>query len=182
MIKTFAATKTDSTDTTNLVITVDILDGIDFEKAVIEAAKEYCCTPIGKCLYEHNDNHFNWGDFSCIPNEICRKHGFTKMTIGVAATFPFDQQLVSNDDVFPDRKIEDYVVNGLRENIGIIALGYDEDKDFIKDVVGRYKQNIKQCDEDYSESDARNDAIRDTLRFWKAFQENPSLRNYLRGR
>lgn len=54
---------------------------LDLHAAVKEAVTEYLHTEEGRTVYEHNCGCFNWTDFEMhVPNEICRNHGFEKLT------------------------------------------------------------------------------------------------------
>lgn len=104
MTKIIVATETYGCETRNLVIVLDVFDeNINIEQAVSDACKEYCLTDEGKRTYEGNCNCFNWGDFDAyVPDEICERHGFRKVDSVSAEEFIFDQQLVDENDIFPE--------------------------------------------------------------------------------
>ena len=93
---------------TNLIMVMEVdplivKDDSDFKKAVMAACKEYCLTKEGKKVYEGNLNSFNWGDFDTyVPNNICEKYGIHKVQSNVSGEFVFDQQLVNEDEIFPE--------------------------------------------------------------------------------
>lgn len=92
-----------ATEETNLVMTMNIADGVNINTAVRLASKEYCMTEKGKTEYENNCHSFNWGDFDLlVPREICRKYGFVKTNSDVANVFDFNEQLVNEDDIFSE--------------------------------------------------------------------------------
>ena len=64
-------------------------------------------------------------------------------------------------------KIRDYIADCLAANEEIVALDYHNNDAFITDVTDRYTSNLKLCDEDYTEINAKDDAIAETLMFWK---------------
>lgn len=67
----------------------------DMRASVKSACEEYLSTPEGRETYEHNCRNFNWGDFILyVPNEICRKHGFTKID-----TFTQDGEIDYNEQL-----------------------------------------------------------------------------------
>lgn len=74
----------------------------DIAAAVQEASVEYCRTPAGLDVYEHNCGNFNYGDFADnVPEEICVKHGFKLLSTEVTSeTVDFNVALVTNDDLF----------------------------------------------------------------------------------
>lgn len=72
--------------------------GTDIEVAARLAAEAFCRTPEGRETYKENNNCFNWGDFSYIPKEVCRKYGFSPCYFTPAITVDFNEQLVSGTD------------------------------------------------------------------------------------
>ena len=124
--KIFVATETDGFDVTNLVMVMEVnpmlvKDKSDFKRAVMAACKEYCLTEEGKKVYERNLNNFNWGEFDTyVPNDICEKYGIRKVQSNVSGEFIFDQQLVSEDEIFPE--IEQVRATNIMWNV-------DEDED-----------------------------------------------------
>ena len=98
--KIIVATESIGLETTNLVIVLEVEQGVDIEKAIMEACKEYCQTKEGQQTYENNCNSFNWGDFDTyVPNEICEKYGIKKIQTNVAQEFDFNQQLIDEDEL-----------------------------------------------------------------------------------
>lgn len=99
MLKIIVATEMCGLETTNLVMVLDVdNENIDIEQAVKNACKEYCLTNDGKETLEENNGYFNWGDFDThVPNDICKKYGFTKVASNVSEVFNFNQQLVDED-------------------------------------------------------------------------------------
>lgn len=63
-------------------------------------------------------------------------------------------------------KIREYIVGCLETTEEIVELNYHENEAFINDVVARYEDNLKFTDDEYSEVDAKDDAIKSTLDFW----------------
>lgn len=106
--KIYVATKAEGLDVTNLVIVMEVNPMLiknenNFVKAVKSASTEYCLTDEGKRVFEGNCNSFNWGDFDTyVPNSICEKYGIRKKLSFVSAEFCFDQELVDEEDVFPE--------------------------------------------------------------------------------
>lgn len=102
-MKIFVATETDGLNVTNLVMVMEVAQGTDFEEAAILASTRYCFTRKGRRTYEGNCNCFNWGDFDTyVPNSICEKFGIRKLQSNVAKEFIFDQQLVNEQEIFPE--------------------------------------------------------------------------------
>lgn len=68
----------------------------NLKTAVKAACEEYIQTPEGKETYMYNCNNFNWADFwTNVPNKICSKHGFCKMTESdTCEEVDWDEQLV----------------------------------------------------------------------------------------
>ncbi len=100
MTRAFVMSEADGLKVRNFVVLVDIDENIDFEQAAIAAAIEYCNTEEGRDTYLNNCNCFNWGDFNmCVPEEICKKHGFKIIDSYLAKSFNFDQRLVDDDDI-----------------------------------------------------------------------------------
>lgn len=106
MQKVIVATDQDGLNVRTCVIVLDVQDGVDAEKAVRDACKEYCQTEEGKQTYIGNCESFNWGDFDAyVPNSICQKHGFTKIDFEVnTENVDFNEQLVYENDVFGDEE------------------------------------------------------------------------------
>lgn len=73
----------------------------DIRKAIKDACIEYTQTPEGRKTYKGNNNNFNWGDFvACVPNEICKKHGFERIADTLSQTeVDFNEQLVTEADL-----------------------------------------------------------------------------------
>ena len=94
----------DGLDIINLVLSVEVAEGVDFEQAAILASTEYCLTEEGREVYAGNCNNFNWGDFNTyVPNTICEKYGIRKIDdIAVCEGVSFDQQLVNEQEIFPE--------------------------------------------------------------------------------
>lgn len=86
---------------TTMVFSIPYED-FDLEKAIRDAAVEFCHTKDGLDMYEHNCGEFNYGDFLNVPNEICTRHGFELMsfTYGVSEVVDFNTTLVFSDDVY----------------------------------------------------------------------------------
>ena len=104
MLKQIVALDRDGLDTRIVVITVNVDEGVDVEKAIKAACTEYCKTEEGRKTYEGNCNCFNWGDFDTyVPNDICRKHGFSKAGLEIQAEeVDFNEQLVDEYDIIGD--------------------------------------------------------------------------------
>lgn len=106
--KIFIASEMDGLDVINLVMVMEvdeerIKSPCDFAQAVRNACKEYCLTDEGRRVYEGNCNCFNWGDFDTyVPNAICEKYGIRKTLTTVSEQFYFDEQLVDEEDIFPE--------------------------------------------------------------------------------
>lgn len=66
----------------------------------------------------------------------------------------------------------EYIAGNLKTWDEAVEYGYHENKAFIQDVVDRYVSNKKLIDDDYSEINAKDDAIEDTLRAWKERNED----------
>ena len=54
----------------------------------------------------------------------------------------------------------DYLISCIEADEDLYELGYHENESFINDVVERYESNLKYVDDEYSEIDAKDDAIR----------------------
>lgn len=104
MLKTIVARDVDGLDVYVLTITLDVEDGIDIKQAVMDACKEYCFTEEGRTTYDRcNCRCFNWADFDMyVPNDICEKHGFRKIDVRTTLEFNLNEQLVDEDDIFPE--------------------------------------------------------------------------------
>ena len=78
-------------------------DNINLEEAIKNACKEYCRTEEGKKVYSGNCHSFNWGDLDLyVPAAICRKHGFYIVQSYNAVSGDFNEQLVTESDIFPE--------------------------------------------------------------------------------
>lgn len=88
-------------DITTMVFSIPYED-FDLERAIRDAAVEFCHTKDGLDMYEHNCGEFNYGDFLNVPAEICTRHGFELMsfTHGVSEVVDFNTTLVFSDDVY----------------------------------------------------------------------------------
>lgn len=103
MLKIITATETEGCETRNLTMIFEVEDSINLYEAIKAACQDYCLTEEGKRTYEGNCNAFNWGDFDVyVPDAICQKHGFKKLNSVMAEEYIFDEQLVSETDVFPE--------------------------------------------------------------------------------
>lgn len=104
MLKTIVAIDVDGLDVDVLTIALDVEDGIDIKHAVMDACKEYCLTEDGQDTYDEcNCRCFNWADFDAyVPNELCEKHGFRKVDVCTTLEFDLNEQLVDEDDIFPE--------------------------------------------------------------------------------
>lgn len=78
--------------------------------ALRDIAKEYCLTEEGKKTYDNNCNCFNIGDLTLyVPTEIFIKHGiFPKFRTNPtdAISIDFNEQLVKESDIFPEKEDE----------------------------------------------------------------------------
>ena len=83
-----------------LTMTFRVNQDVDIVNAVKDASKEFIQTELGRSLYAYNCYYFNWADFwSNVPNEICEKHGFSKIDSGISDfEVDWDEQLVDDDD------------------------------------------------------------------------------------
>ena len=88
-------------DITTMVFSIPYED-FDLERAIRDAAVEFCHTKEGLDMYEHNCGEFNYGDFLNVPAEICTRYGFELMsfTHGVSEVVDFNTTLVFSDDVY----------------------------------------------------------------------------------
>lgn len=99
MIKTITAIEHDGLDirTITAVFTIPSPD-FDIISAVKAASNEYIATENGKRTLEHNCGYFNFADFlACVPEEICKKHGFTYKTTG-DMIIDWDESLIDIED------------------------------------------------------------------------------------
>lgn len=70
----------------------------DITQAVRDACAEYIRTPEGRAMYDYNCSAFDWADFDAyVPNEICKKHGFTKRESVRSVEVDWDEQLAELD-------------------------------------------------------------------------------------
>lgn len=81
-IKAVVATDPKTGDT--LIILLRVLSDdpeFDLEYAVSSACRHYVQTPTGIILLQSLHGIFDWGTFDTyVPNEICRKYGFERIT------------------------------------------------------------------------------------------------------
>jgi hypothetical protein len=88
-----------------MVMTFAMADGVDIQNAAIKACTEYCSTEKGKEVYKGNLKNFNWSDLDLfVPNEICEKYGFRKISCRPAQVFDLNEQLVNESDIFPEEE------------------------------------------------------------------------------
>lgn len=106
MRKMIIATEQDFPNCRNIVIILDVQQGVDVEKAVKDACTEYCLTEKGRKVYEGNCDCFNWGDFDTyVPNDICKKYGFEKIDYAYdIEEYKFNQQLVDETDIYTEKE------------------------------------------------------------------------------
>ena len=70
-------------------------DDLDIKQAVKNACEEYIKTPAGKATLEYNSGYFDWADFAMnVPNEICKKYGFTKIEADENYIVSWGEQLI----------------------------------------------------------------------------------------
>lgn len=81
MIRTVVAREMGGVGGRVLVLNFEVPEeAFDLFGAVREACSEYCETPEGQRIFQGNCDYFNWEDFSTnVPEEICRRHGFSFM-------------------------------------------------------------------------------------------------------
>lgn len=96
-------TEHDGFNTRSFVLPLKTKDAINLDelrRRVMAACDEYVRTPEGKRTYSYNCGCFNWADFeSDVPDEICRKHGFTKNTVGeINYEVDWDEHLVTDTE------------------------------------------------------------------------------------
>lgn len=58
------------------------------------------------------------------------------------------------------RETKDFLISCIESNENLVELGYHENESFINDVAERYESNLEYVDDEYSEIDAKDDAIR----------------------
>ena len=82
MRKTIIAVRRDGYDFHAFAITLEYSNpNLDIHQAVRDAVNEYIQTKEGSELYSYNCSTFDWADFdSNVPNEICEKYGFQKVS------------------------------------------------------------------------------------------------------
>ena len=111
MIKSVVALDRDGLDVNVMVLNFEVPDkDFDIEAAARAAALEYCQTEEGRTTYIGNCDSFNWGDFyTCVPQNICRRHGFAHVEPPVADILvDFNEQLVDEIAVLGDRDEEEF--------------------------------------------------------------------------
>ena len=64
-------------------------------------------------------------------------------------------------------KTKNYLKGCLETNEEIVALGYHKNENFVAEVVARYEDNLRNVNEEYSEVNAKDDAIELVFDFWK---------------
>ena len=98
MFKDVLAIEYDGSNAYALVISLEVPDEkFDLAAAAKAAAEDYCRTPDGMEEYESNCDCFNWGDFVTIPNEFCKKHGFSVVKFTrIDEVVDLNEQLVGN--------------------------------------------------------------------------------------
>lgn len=98
---TVTAVERDGFDVSILAIRLRVLDPdpeFDIQAAVVKACTEYVSTPEGAEDYDRNNLNFNWADFEAsVPDNICRKHGFEKVSSGLSdIEVDWDEHLVDD--------------------------------------------------------------------------------------
>ncbi len=104
MRKTIIAVRRDGYDFNAFAVTLEYSNpDLDINQAVRNAATEYALeTKEGRELYSYNFDSLNWADFeSSVPNEICEKYGFRK----VSDSCP--QDIVEWDEELVDEPVEE---------------------------------------------------------------------------
>lgn len=62
--------------------------------------------------------------------------------------------------------MREYLIGCIASNEDLVELGYHENEEFINDVIAEYKTNLKYVEEEYSEIDAKDDAIKAVTDRW----------------
>lgn len=62
--------------------------------------------------------------------------------------------------------MRNYLIGCIESNEELVGLGYSENNRFIDDVVEEYSVNLKYVEDDYSEIDAKDDAIKSVFERW----------------
>lgn len=62
--------------------------------------------------------------------------------------------------------MREYLVGCIASNEDLVKLGYHKNEEFINDVIAEYKTNLKYVEEEYSEIDAKDDAIKTVTDRW----------------
>jgi hypothetical protein len=79
------------------LMTTEPISTDELRNRVIAACDDYVTTEEGKKILSYNCGCFNWADFEAnVPNDICKKHGFTKDALRETNyEVDWDEQLLS---------------------------------------------------------------------------------------
>lgn len=100
MLRTVVAIEQDGLDVRVLTVQFDVPNkDFNLEKAIRQAASDYCQTKEGKQVYDYNCSCFNLADFvAFVPAEICQKYGFQKIDSAMNDLIvDWDETLVDED-------------------------------------------------------------------------------------
>lgn len=80
----------------------------------------------------------------------------------------FTQKFIDEYERVKDEneRLRDYLIGCIESDEDLVELGYHENEKFINEVIEEYKDNLKYVEYEYSEIDAKDDAIETVSKRW----------------